>query len=238
MLRLRDKLLPLVDLKSLLGFDGGLSAGCRPRLHRRDAGRPPDLRHRGRFGVPHRGNRGQADVEQAAPHPAVLGQHHSGRRIGDPDHRSQRRGAGERHDRGAARGGRCGVRGRDDRRREAPPESLLVFRAGSPQPKAVPLSLVTRLEMIDAGKIEVSSAAGRSCSTAASSCRSCRRSRRLTIKTAGRSAAAGVLRSATARWRCWSTRSSTSSKRSSRSSWRARGPASSAPRSSSSRRPR
>ena len=34
--------------------------------------------------------------------------------------------------------------------------SLLVFRAGSQQPKAVPLSLVTRLEELDAGKIELS----------------------------------------------------------------------------------
>jgi two-component system chemotaxis sensor kinase CheA len=34
--------------------------------------------------------------------------------------------------------------------------SLLVFRAGSSQPKAVPLSLVTRLEEIDVAKIEVS----------------------------------------------------------------------------------
>ncbi|HEX5517178.1 MAG TPA: hybrid sensor histidine kinase/response regulator, partial [Pseudolabrys sp.] len=34
--------------------------------------------------------------------------------------------------------------------------SLLVFRAGSMQPKAVPLSLVTRLEEIDAQKIELS----------------------------------------------------------------------------------
>jgi two-component system chemotaxis sensor kinase CheA len=34
--------------------------------------------------------------------------------------------------------------------------SLLVFRAGSPQPKAVPLSLVTRLEEVDAKKIELS----------------------------------------------------------------------------------
>ena len=31
-----------------------------------------------------------------------------------------------------------------------------MFRAGSPQPKAVPLSLVTRLEEIDAKKIEIS----------------------------------------------------------------------------------
>ena len=34
--------------------------------------------------------------------------------------------------------------------------SLLVFRAGSPAPKAVPLSLVTRLEEIDGRKIELS----------------------------------------------------------------------------------
>ncbi|AMN44333.1 hybrid sensor histidine kinase/response regulator [Rhodoplanes sp. Z2-YC6860] len=34
--------------------------------------------------------------------------------------------------------------------------SLLVFRSGSPQPKAVPLSLVTRLEEIDCTKIELS----------------------------------------------------------------------------------
>jgi two-component system, chemotaxis family, sensor kinase CheA len=34
--------------------------------------------------------------------------------------------------------------------------SLLIFRAGSPQPKAVPLSLVTRLEEIDCHKIELS----------------------------------------------------------------------------------
>jgi two-component system, chemotaxis family, sensor kinase CheA len=39
-------------------------------------------------------------------------------------------------------------------------ESMLVFRAGSPQPRAVLLSLVTRLEEIDVGKIE--SANGRS----------------------------------------------------------------------------
>jgi two-component system, chemotaxis family, sensor kinase CheA len=35
--------------------------------------------------------------------------------------------------------------------------SFLIFRAGSAQPKAVPLSLVTRLEEIDATKIEISS---------------------------------------------------------------------------------
>ena len=62
----------------------------RERLHRGDAGRQPDLRHRGRRRVPHRGNRGQADVDEAAPHRHVLRQHHPGRRRGDHDHRSQR----------------------------------------------------------------------------------------------------------------------------------------------------
>jgi two-component system chemotaxis sensor kinase CheA len=36
------------------------------------------------------------------------------------------------------------------------PTSLLVFRAGSSEPKAVPISLVTRIEQIDAVKIEMS----------------------------------------------------------------------------------
>jgi two-component system chemotaxis sensor kinase CheA len=40
---------------------------------------------------------------------------------------------------------------------EAATESMLVFRAGSPNPMAVPLSLVTRLEEIDARTIELSS---------------------------------------------------------------------------------
>jgi len=40
--------------------------------------------------------------------------------------------------------------------RAAPLESMLVFRAGTSNPKAVPLSLVTRLEEIDARTIEVS----------------------------------------------------------------------------------
>jgi two-component system chemotaxis sensor kinase CheA len=38
---------------------------------------------------------------------------------------------------------------------ETPAESMLVFRAGSPNPKAVPLALVTRLEEIDARTIEI-----------------------------------------------------------------------------------
>src|SRR5262249_24417406 len=44
----------------------------------------------------------------------------------------------------------------DDKSNGQPSEPLLVFRAGSPNPKAVPLSLVTRLEEIDPGTIEQS----------------------------------------------------------------------------------
>ncbi len=60
--------------------------------------------------------------------------------------------------------GRAAQLGRDDKPEHKDREeqaandlvSLLVFRAGSHQPKAVPLSLVTRLEEIDCRKIEVS----------------------------------------------------------------------------------
>ena len=44
----------------------------------------------------------------------------------------------------------------DDGRAAAKTTSLLVFRAGSPAPKPVPLSLVTRLEEIEASTIELS----------------------------------------------------------------------------------
>ena len=44
----------------------------------------------------------------------------------------------------------------DVERDDASIESMLVFRAGSPQPRAVPLSLVTRLEEIDVRQIETS----------------------------------------------------------------------------------
>ncbi len=49
-------------------------------------------------------------------------------------------------------------RGHTQRAEEAADDttSLLLFRAGSSQPKAVPLSLITRLEEIDARKIELS----------------------------------------------------------------------------------
>ncbi len=89
---------------------------CRERLHRRHPGRQPDLRHRRRQRVSHRGNRGEADVEQAAPHRDVLRQHHSRRRLGDHDHRSERHRSGARQHgdladgRGSGRRPTCRVR--------------------------------------------------------------------------------------------------------------------------------
>ena len=69
----------------------------------------------------------------------------------DPNGVAQAVGIGRRRRRQATEAERDG-----ERQAEAATESLLVFRAGSPQPKAVPLSLVTRLEEIDAKKIELS----------------------------------------------------------------------------------
>ena len=68
----------------------------RERLYRGHAGRQPDLRHRGRRRVPHRRNRGQADVDQTAAHRHVLRQHHPGRWRRDHDHRPQRHCQGAR----------------------------------------------------------------------------------------------------------------------------------------------
>jgi len=55
----------------------------------------------------------------------------------------------------AARAEKSELKGRQDEG-DDDITSLLVFRAGSQQPKAVPLSLVTRLEEIDCRKIEIS----------------------------------------------------------------------------------
>ena len=55
----------------------------------------------------------------------------------------------------AAQAEKTEVKDRDEAKDEDT-VSLLVFRAGSQQPKAVPLSLVTRLEEIDCRKIEIS----------------------------------------------------------------------------------
>ena len=104
-LRLRDKLLPLARLSQLLGTEPE-PRDIRERLHRGHAGRQPELRHRGGQRVSHRGNRGEAVVEQAAPHRDVLRQHHSRRRLGDHDRRSERHRAVARQRRHLADGRR------------------------------------------------------------------------------------------------------------------------------------
>ena len=126
------------------------------RLHRRHPGRRADLRPGGGQRVPHRGNRREADVDHAASHRHVLGQHHPRRRFGDHDRRSERRRAGDRDGRREHLGAITTPRPKPRASRPATPRPLLVFRAGSPAPKAVPLSLVTRLEEVDGRKIELS----------------------------------------------------------------------------------
>ena len=156
MLRLRNKLLPLVHLRT--------PAQARRRCD--DAARSgfivvmqvgaADLRHRGRRRVPHRGNRREADGDQAAPHRHVLRQHHSRRRLGDHDPRSERRRAGGRRRRSPR-----ALHGTERRRRRAAAAAATRSRCwcSAParrSPRRCRLSLVTRLEEIDAAKIELS----------------------------------------------------------------------------------
>ena len=89
-------------------------------------------------------------------------------------------------------------------------ESLLVFRAGSPQPKAVPLSLVTRLEEIDARTDrDVERPSARAISRSAHAARS-GRAKTCASRREGVAAAARVLRRGPLHGRWSSTRSSTS----------------------------
>ena len=217
-LRLRKKLLPLVHLKALLKIDDGAGERRRERFHRGDPGRQPDVRHRGRRRVPHRRNRRQADVEQAAAHPDVLRQYHPRRRLGDHDHRPER----HRPEMGtAATTKHLAENARDAQQADdGVVESMLVFRAGSPHPKAVPLSLVTRLEEIDPRTIEiVERPTGRAVSRPADAAGAGQRRRAYQGARARSRFWCSPTRAA--RWRWWSTRSSTSSRNASTSSSRA-----------------
>jgi two-component system chemotaxis sensor kinase CheA len=155
-LRLRDKLLPLVDLKALLGIGEGEKPAAERGFivvtqvgsqtfgilvgsvfHTEEIVVKPmssKLRHIHMFS----GNTilGDGSVILIIDPNGVI------RTIGSTE--TPRQGAEETRD-------------TNPLKQEAALESMLVFRAGSPSPKAVPLSLVTRLEMIDAGKIEMSS---------------------------------------------------------------------------------
>ena len=227
-LRLRNKLLPLVRLSSLLQARRR-PGDARQGLHRRDAGRRPDLRRRGRRRVPHRGNRGQADGDQAAPHRHVLRQHHSRRRLGDHDRRSERRVAGDRR-----------------RRSPRPPRPTRDSEAEQPRRGrkhacrcwcSAPARRSRRRCRCRSSRGWKRSIAARSssrtaatwCSTAASSCRWCASATRSRSSAKARSRC-WCSPTAAARWASWSTRSSTSSRTSSTSRSAATGPACSARR--------
>jgi len=101
-LRLRNKLLPLIHLKKLLKMDGAEASDAENGfIVVTQVGN--HLRHRCGRRVPHRRDRREADVEQAAPHRDVLGQHDSGRWLGDHDHRPERDRSSHRHSGHAAR---------------------------------------------------------------------------------------------------------------------------------------
>ncbi len=89
-LRLRDRLLPIVPLSTVLGLPGRKAAPADDGfVVVTQVGRAA-LRHPRRRRLPHRGNRREADVLEAAAHPALLRQHHPRRRRGGADHRSER----------------------------------------------------------------------------------------------------------------------------------------------------
>ncbi|MEW6450525.1 MAG: hybrid sensor histidine kinase/response regulator [Pseudomonadota bacterium] len=155
-LRLRNKLLPLVHLRSLLKLDGGdampekgfivvTQVGAQTFgivvdsvFHTEEIVVKPmssKLRHIGMFS----GN-------------TILGDG-SVIMIVDPNGVAQAVGAAGGSTRAVHEDTEKGA----DRHADAGNKvSLLVFRAGSPEPKAVPLSLVTRLEEVDCKKIELS----------------------------------------------------------------------------------
>jgi len=152
-LRLRSKLLPLVHLTTLLGFERGKQADAED----------------GFIVVTQVGNETFGIIVDAVFHTeeivvkpmssmlrhislfsgnTILGDG-SVILIVDPNGLAQALGASAR----------SGDRSDDDARPQEAAEqstSMLIFRAGSSQPKAVPLSLITRLEEVDTARIEFS----------------------------------------------------------------------------------
>ena len=138
-LRLRNKLLPLMHLKKLLKIDDGSSSDPEngfivvTQVGSQTFGIVVD-------GVFHTEEIVVKPMSTKLRHiDDVLRQYHPGRWRGDHDHRSQRHRQGARHLRLAPRT-RSPTRTRPSRASAAEQlTSLLVFRAGSAQPKAVPL---------------------------------------------------------------------------------------------------
>ncbi|MGA7682517.1 MAG: hybrid sensor histidine kinase/response regulator [Pseudolabrys sp.] len=153
-LRLRDKLLPLVGLSHLLGLDkdaGDISGGfiVVTQVGSQTFGIVVD-------GVFHTEEIVVKPMSSKLRHIAmfsgntILGDG-SVIMIIDPNGVAQAFGSTDASQLGATETADNGTASADETS-----TSLLVFRAGSTQPKAVPLSLITRLEEIDAQKIELS----------------------------------------------------------------------------------
>jgi two-component system chemotaxis sensor kinase CheA len=153
-LRLRDKLLPLVGLSHLLGLDkdaGDISGGfiVVTQVGSQTFGIVVD-------GVFHTEEIVVKPMSSKLRHIAmfsgntILGDG-SVFMIIDPNGVAQAFGSTDASQLGATETADNGTASADETS-----TSLLVFRAGSTQPKAVPLSLITRLEEIDAQKIELS----------------------------------------------------------------------------------
>ena len=153
-LRLRDKLLPLVGLSQLLGLDkdaGDISGGfiVVTQVGSQTFGIVVD-------GVFHTEEIVVKPMSSKLRHIAmfsgntILGDG-SVIMIIDPNGVAQAFGSTDASQLGATETADNGTASADETS-----TSLLVFRAGSTQPKAVPLSLITRLEEIDAQKIELS----------------------------------------------------------------------------------
>ncbi len=155
-LRLRDKLLPLVHLKTLLKMDGGDGIGERGFIVVTQVGAQT-------FGIV---VDGVFHTEEIVVKPMSTKLRHiamfSGNTIlgdgsvimiVDPNGVSQEIGST------ASSAAVMRAQSQAEAARHAAAVdmvSLLVFRAGSPEPKAVPLSLITRLEEVDCRKIELS----------------------------------------------------------------------------------
>ena len=114
-LRLRNRLLPLVSLDRLLQLSNEARTRREQQLHHRHPGRDLRVRHHRRPGLRHGGNRREAGGAAAARPVAVLGQHHPRRRQRRHDPRSERHRRRDGRDR--ADRGRHG--GRRHRRRAA-----------------------------------------------------------------------------------------------------------------------
>ena len=218
-LRLRDRLLPLVSLRD------AAAAWRRRRGHRTETFIVVTQVGAYTFGiiVDRVFDTEEIVVKPVAPilrHISMFSrQHHPRRRLGDHDPRSQRhrrqhrrdRRLPARADRRDGGGARSACRG--------PPDPLLVFRAGGTDLKAVPLALVARLEEIEVGQIEHSH--GKPVVQYRGQLMPLVQHRRRFDHSATRAASRSWCSpTATAPWAWWSTKSSTSSRNGSRSSCR------------------